>query len=88
MLSIYQSKFHKMAIVYQKTHGFVAISFFFFFFLITCQARNLQVDHYELVQKSGNQQVVARNKELSKYADLVAIDIDYTPARKKPPIHN
>ncbi|MCD7451979.1 hypothetical protein HAX54_014505 [Datura stramonium] len=74
-----------MAIVYQKTHWFWVISFFFFFFLITCQARNLRVDE---VQKSGSQQVVVRNKEQSKYEDSVAIDVDYTPARKKPPIHN
>lgn len=51
-------------------------------------ARNLRADHYELFQKSGNQQVVVKNKEQAKYEDSVPIDIDYTPARKKPPIHN
>uniref|UniRef100_A0A3Q7GWL7 Transmembrane protein n=1 Tax=Solanum lycopersicum TaxID=4081 RepID=A0A3Q7GWL7_SOLLC len=77
-----------MAIVNQKTHWFLIMSFIFFFFLITCQARNLQVDNCELVQKNGNQQVVISTKEKSEYEDSVAIDIDYTPARKKPPIHN
>ncbi|KAK4356110.1 hypothetical protein RND71_025081 [Anisodus tanguticus] len=75
-----------MATIYQKTHWFLAISFLLCFILITCQARNLRVDSYE-VQKSG-QQVVVRNKEQSKYEDSVAMDVDYTPARKKPPIHN
>ncbi|TMX05478.1 hypothetical protein EJD97_017889 [Solanum chilense] len=77
-----------MAIANQKTHRFLIISFIFFFFLITCQERNLQVDNYELVQKRGNQHIVINNKEKSRYEDSVAIDIDYTPSRKKPPIHN
>ncbi|CAK7337819.1 unnamed protein product [Dovyalis caffra] len=67
----------------------VLVAFFLLCFVSTCTraARTLrEANNHEVEKKDENDLFPSKENGLSDVDDLVGMD--YTPARKKPPIHN